>query len=837
MKLPDFKNINWTLFALEKGHFLVAGTGAVVGGLLLFYSLGSGITAPSPSGNEEQLKKENTRVKNSFAAAKPDPTNSGPTGDYPSLTKYVGIDPVADDAVKPIDALAYMAGEPLLIPEDPAEIKRRMPKVLQPIEVKVDFARVPLRAATFNEDFTKVYTLGGKQGPGAIGAGPGGPGGPAGGRGGMAAGGMGGMGMGGMGGMGMGGGMAGGMGGRAGGMGMGGGMVANYSPTISRVLKEKYESDPRPPVPLAPVNVDDLGKSGGKPADQAVPLRMAVIAASFPYKKQLQEFRQKLKLPNIQTVLSEPSFHVDPRTKFPLPSFRFLKVDLQRRTQLPNDSFSPWEEIKLEESFRNYVNLALGRAEVEDELMGLVSFPGLVMPKLLTFYSQADTQDGLANNPPSGRPGTAQPGGVAPVKPKGQDMANQPKLYPEPEKGLPKLAAMLKEVQDKKMQAAISQTKPKFSTSNSFDIFSGGTTPPPVSGLQGGGMMGAGMMGGSPTSMPGGGMLGGAPGGMLGGALGGAPGGMLGGALGGVAGGQDGNVGGSGGMPFNPSGQPVSTALTQADLYAADLALVRVYDPTVKPGETYQYRLKVVMLNPNYRRQDVASTGFSKEAEIISEEWFEIPGSYSTPSDLNCFVTEAKTSSDQTRVNLEVYKWTTAVKRGNVPINLGDWLKTVLNVGKGEFVGRTSRIELVPYWRADVDGYSFVPITIPPQPNAKRGIDVEFKPDIGDKGDFFLVDFEGPNYRYDKLTLKEGDVVGRTGITENDRSVEIFLMGSNGKLLMRSSINDEGDPDRKRMEGLVESHRTAARDSIKSGKGSGTPAGGASGGDGAGTGS
>ena len=158
-------------------------------------------------------------------------------------------------------------------------------------------------------------------------------------------------------------------------------------------------------------------------------------------------------------------------------------------------------------------------------------------------------------------------------------------------------------------------------------------------------------------------------------------------------------------------------------------------------------------------------------------------------------------------------------------------------MGKCEFVGRTSRIELVPYWRADVDGYSFVPIIIPPQPNAKRGIDVEFKPDTGEKGDYFLVDFDGPNYRYDRLLTKDGNV-SRIGVTENDRSVEIFLMSSNGKLLMRSSINDEGDPDRKRMEALVESHRNAARDSIRSGKGSGGPAGGPGGtGNGGGTGS
>jgi hypothetical protein len=378
MKMPDFKNIDWKMIGLEKGQYILAGFGAVVGGSLLFYSLFFGITAPSPSGNEDKLKKENTRVRGQFAAAEPDPSNAGPEGDVPPPTKYVGIDPVADDALKPIDALAYMAGEPLLIPEDPAEIKRRMPKVLQPIEGRVEFARVPLRAASFSDDFSKVLMIVSPQGAGGVG-GPGAGGGEGakfgGGQGGGA-------------GMGAGGGMpgAGGMpgGGIAGAAG-GAGMAAMYPPNISRILKEKYEDDPRRSLPTSLVSIDAMAKAGGKPIEQALPLRMAVIAASFPYKKQLLEFRQKLKLRNIQEVVYEPSLNIDPRTKSQLPSFRFLRVDLQRRTQQPDGSWGNWDDVKLEESFRNYVNFTLGRSEVEDELLGLVSYPGLVMPKLLTF--------------------------------------------------------------------------------------------------------------------------------------------------------------------------------------------------------------------------------------------------------------------------------------------------------------------------------------------------------------------------------------------------------------------------------------------------------------------
>jgi hypothetical protein len=131
-----------------------------------------------------------------------------------------------------------------------------------------------------------------------------------------------------------------------------------------------------------------------------------------------------------------------------------------------------------------------------------------------------------------------------------------------------------------------------------------------------------------------------------------------------------------------------------------------------------------------------------------------------------------------------------------------------------------------------------VPIDIPRQPNAKRGLDVDFKPDLGEKGDFFVVDFEGPNYRYEKLVQKDGEISGRSVVLDSERSVEIFLMASNGKLIVRSSVNDEGDPDRKRVEALVDRHRSAARSAIQAAKsGGGQPGGGLPGGGAPGNGS
>ena len=62
-----------------------------------------------------------------------------------------------------------------------------------------------------------------------------------------------------------------------------------------------------------------------------MPLRMAIIAASFPYKLQMDRFRESLRLSSYHAVLSEVSQKTDERTSGPLPNFRFLGVKVQRR--------------------------------------------------------------------------------------------------------------------------------------------------------------------------------------------------------------------------------------------------------------------------------------------------------------------------------------------------------------------------------------------------------------------------------------------------------------------------------------------------------------------------
>jgi hypothetical protein len=132
---------------------------------------------------------------------------------------------------------------------------------------------------------------------------------------------------------------------------------------------------------LIPVSVDKLGQGPAiRPAEQVLPVRMAVIAASFPYKAQVEEFRAKLRLPSAAAVLEE-------RDADGLPTFRFLGVRVERRTLgADGKPLTPWAEVDVAAAYKPYLLLTGQRFEPEEPpALERVIFPGLVMPKLLAF--------------------------------------------------------------------------------------------------------------------------------------------------------------------------------------------------------------------------------------------------------------------------------------------------------------------------------------------------------------------------------------------------------------------------------------------------------------------
>jgi hypothetical protein len=139
--------------------------------------------------------------------------------------------------------------------------------------------------------------------------------------------------------------------------------------------------------PLKAIAVADLDKNPNVHlAEEVLPTRMAVIAASFPYRKQLHEFRAKLGLDSTAAVLNELSAKGQGADGRPLPAFRFLGVRVQRREVGPDGKpRGEYQDIDLNKEYTPYLVRTGMRFEPEAPQYAPVIFPGLVMPRLKCF--------------------------------------------------------------------------------------------------------------------------------------------------------------------------------------------------------------------------------------------------------------------------------------------------------------------------------------------------------------------------------------------------------------------------------------------------------------------
>jgi hypothetical protein len=144
------------------------------------------------------------------------------------------------------------------------------------------------------------------------------------------------------------------------------------------------------------VPLEELGKNNNFALARTVrPLRQAIIVGSFPYKEQVEEFQRKLGLKKVEDVLTDVSGKTAEGEKTPLPAFRFLGVDLERRRVNAegkpltgrDGKPLPWEEVNPSESYRPYVWQNGKRFEPDAAALEKISFAGLVMPRLALMRS------------------------------------------------------------------------------------------------------------------------------------------------------------------------------------------------------------------------------------------------------------------------------------------------------------------------------------------------------------------------------------------------------------------------------------------------------------------
>ena len=122
--------------------------------------------------------------------------------------------------------------------------------------------------------------------------------------------------------------------------------------------------------------------AGMRFAEDVLPERMAIISGSFPYKKQLEEYVNKLQYATLTDLFKDPR---DAPT--------FLGIDVQRREVNPDGKPIlgpdgkplPWQKIDLEKALKRLVLVTGRRLEAEDPKYTSLDFFGLVWRRPIQF--------------------------------------------------------------------------------------------------------------------------------------------------------------------------------------------------------------------------------------------------------------------------------------------------------------------------------------------------------------------------------------------------------------------------------------------------------------------
>jgi hypothetical protein len=764
------------------GLAVAGGLAALLVGMSLFMP-GKGFFSGSPNEKAKVLIDKTNQVENTMRTAEPGDNDKPDAGAKKNIV---------DLETDPINGSKYMV-KALTTPDNTGTLGRKVPKVFAIDEAVARFTHMQIQSYIFVEKGDRTFVVflrggggglagGGEGGPrggsplsmmmggsGRRGGGTGAVGGSPGGTGGL--GGPGGLGM------------LGGPGGRgAGGMpGMGG---AGEGET----KKEREQFF----VPLT--EVDKV--KNGTPAEQVRPLRMAVIGASFPFKKQVEEFRLKLGMRTSAEVFSEASTRLGPE-KQQLPSFRFLGVKVERRELDGDDKpIGNWKEIDLNTSYGPYLVATARRFEDDDPKLTPVIYPGLVMPRLMQFREENVGRSG--GTTATGTGGTAMlpgsPGGTGRT-PMGLDGPGSgaatakrdptDNKYPNVEE-LENIKKTLEALKGK-TPAQVAAPPERFRR-DGFDVFSPRSeNPASMGGLDGEGA-GRGMVGpGAPGtgSRPGTGVP------------------------------LPGGISGSGRpMPGGLDGMTGTGGVATQELELPEHCLVRVVDVTVEAGKTYEYRMQVRMSNPNQGRHDTASPAYATPEELRSE-WSKMPIKVRVEPELHYYAVDEMEAhkltekqrdrymgpnfgySRERQVVLQAHRWLDSVPQaGGNPILFGEWtVAERFPVYRGEYVGRSVRTE-VPVWQFTREEFVVAADRTTGTTKRTQGISVYFgfAPRANSPEEAILVDFNNSRQIHDRVITQNARVETKT--TVDDTGTEALILRPDGRLLLLESAAEVTDKTR-----------------------------------------
>jgi hypothetical protein len=264
-------------------------------------------------------------------------------------------------------------------------------------------------------------------------------------------------------------------------------------------------------------------------------------------------------------------------------------------------------------------------------------------------------------------------------------------------------------------------------------------------------------------------------------------------------------------MPSNPYGMDMTNVKAPQVPPKNPNALIRFVDVDVKPGQSYKYRFKVLIANPNYK----LSTKYVLNSDFAKAKLFETPGwavtkivtvpeeyAFFVINQEKGFVTKAggKNAIDRDtgpqshdKVAFQIHKYVEDTAEDGTKRQVSDWVICErLLVARGEALGRGKvgekvmdlvEVELV-VWNKTKNVFELatgVPGKEKLGAGMIKGIPVDFRP----RQAIFLLDFAGGN--------KQRYTITKTTAVEDDSACEALLLMPDGTLVVRNSRNDMND--------------------------------------------
>ena len=275
----------------------------------------------------------------------------------------------------------------------------------------------------------------------------------------------------------------------------------------------------------------------------------------------------------------------------------------------------------------------------------------------------------------------------------------------------------------------------------------------------------------------------------------------------------------------------------KVDYLMPDFCTVRFLDLTLDlkeaPGKTYEYRVRIVLRNPNYKQVELVAVPDFAKLEEIPGPW-SAPVRVTMPDEAYVYAEERPSKSIaprdydlKDRVPVQVHKWLGNVHRHTGALErVGEWWVDHILAGRGEFIGRNMNSATVlapsptaPPAKKEESGYSYKeekkaapppPAQLPPilnpltsgestlifwsaaTPEDDKHVGADMLVQRAKTEDLLtghlLVDFEGGRTEAHKFGTRRW---------EEEVPTEILVIEPDGRLVAHTLLKDKDDSTRK----------------------------------------